>query len=108
MFRFYATATLFVGVVIACAAILFSLTYTAGRKWVPGQVAGDDISFETDFSTALRECVATYDGEHLADLDQGNEYRISGWFLNYERTTPVIQCMRKKGWLAEPTTLWTP
>jgi hypothetical protein len=75
---------------------------------VPGQAVGDNIGFAADFSTALRECVATHDGEHLSDLDQGHEYRISGWFLNYERTTPVIQCMRKKAWLAVPTTLYTP
>jgi hypothetical protein len=108
MSRIYATSTLFVGVVIACAVIVFSSAYTAGRKWVPGQAVRDNISFEADFTRALRECVATHDGEHLADLDQGHEYRISGWFLNYERTTPVIQCVRKKGWLAVPTTLYTP
>jgi hypothetical protein len=108
MSRIYATSTLFAGVAVACAVILFSSAYTAERKWVPGQAPGDNISFEADFATALHECVATHDSEHLADLDQGYEYRISGWFLNYERTTVVIQCMRKKGWLATPSTLRTP
>jgi hypothetical protein len=106
MSRIYAASTLFV--VVACAIILFRSAYTAERKWVPGQAPGDNVSFEADFSTILRECVATHDGEHLVDLDQGHEYCISGWFLNDERTTPVIQCMRKKGWLAVPTVLWTP
>jgi hypothetical protein len=108
MSRISAISTLLVGLVVACTVILFSSAYTAERKWVSGQAAGDSISFEANFSTALRECIATHDGEHLGDLDQGHEYRISGWFLNDERTTPVIQCMRKKGWLAVSTRLWTP
>jgi len=100
MSRIYATSALLVGVVIACYVMLLSLAYTTERKWVPGHAAGEDVKFEADFSTALRECVATHDSEHLADLDQGHEYR--------ERKTPVVQCMRKKGWLDVPTTLYTP
>jgi hypothetical protein len=99
---------LLVGVATASVVILLSLAYTAERKWVAGQAPGEGVTFEADFSAALHGCVATNDSERLADLDQGHRYRISGWFLNDEKTTPVIQCMRKKGWLAVPTTLYTP
>ena len=107
MSRTYAAAALLVGVAIACGAIL-SWVYTAERKWAPGHALGEGNYFDADFPTALRGRVAAHDSGRLADLDQAHEYRISGWFVDYEWTTPVIQCMREKGWLAVPTTLYAP
>jgi hypothetical protein len=109
MFRTFARLALVVGGVLTCAVIFLSWAYTADRKWTPGQLAGErGISFEADLPAALRECVAAHDHERLPDLAQEREYRISGWFIDERRTAPVIQCMRKKGWLAVPTTLYSP
>jgi hypothetical protein len=89
-----------VGVIIICA-ISFSLSACAAeRKWAEGHAPRENVKFEADISTALRECVAAHDSEHLADLDQGHDYR--------ERIAPVVQCMRKKGWLDVPATIYGP
>lgn len=99
MSRAYSVSILFC--VLIAGAVPLSLSACAGeRKWVPGQLGGGNISFEANFPKALRECVATYDRLHLADLGNGHEYR--------ELTAPIAQCMGRKGWLNVPTTLYTP
>jgi hypothetical protein len=108
VFRIFAASAFLLGVIVICGAFFFSRAYTAERKWVPGGAVGERINFKPNFSTALHDCVAAHDSRRLADLDQGHDYRISGWFVDREKTTPVIQCMRVKGWLAVPTSLYTP
>jgi hypothetical protein len=53
------------------------------------------------FPSDLRACVAAHDPSHLADLDEGHKYRISGWFIDRPRTDEVIQCMTGKGWAVD-------
>ncbi len=99
MSRAYTFSVLFC--VLIAGAVTLPLSTCAGeRKWVPGQLGGGNISFEANFPKALRECVATYDRPHLADLDKGHEY--------HRLTAPIVQCMGGKGWLNIPTTLYSP
>jgi hypothetical protein len=53
---------------------------------------------DTFLRSDLHECVSTYDADRLAEIDQGREYRISGWFIDRPHTDAVINCMKIKGW----------
>jgi hypothetical protein len=61
-------------------------------------------AFRERFRPDLSNCVSENDPQHLYEMDNGGEYRISGWFVSNERTAPVQDCMRRKGW--QPYPLW--
>lgn len=54
------------------------------------------------FRPDLASCVAENDPGHLYELNDGGEYRISGWFISIDRTIPVRDCMIRKGWQPFP------
>jgi hypothetical protein len=55
-------------------------------------------AFHERFHPDLTACVATYDPQCLYEMENGSEYRISGWFVSTARTAPVQSCMIRKGW----------
>jgi hypothetical protein len=69
---------------------------------------GDPVGQQKHVEVNFAGCIAAHDNERLADIDQGREYPISGWFVNSARTTPVVLCMQERGWLAVPTSLYAP
>ena len=104
-------------VVLTCTPMLGGCFYDVGRHWVesgpPGSASSafDDPLRPTP-STPLRptlvSCVAKNDPAHLYQLENGGEYRMSGWFLSDKRIGAVSRCMRASGWQATPNTLLLP
>ena len=106
----------------AMAALTFTLAacaYTVERRWTyTFNLSSPRQSFEAraleadeakkHFSDTLRDCVSKFDPGHLVTFDETREYQISGWFVDSDRTGPVIRCMSEKGWIAVPTTLLAP
>jgi len=108
-----------IGVVMALAFTLGSCAYTVERKWTytfnpsPQPRTFEQQKAEADeaemrFQDTLRDCISKFDAGRLSAYDETHDYRISGWFIDSDRTGPVIHCMREKGWIAMPTTLLAP
>ena len=84
--------------------------YTPEKRWSqgyeltqPSDQAKVATASRIDTGPALRSdlhaCVAAFDPQHVSDLDNGGDYKMSGWFVLPSRTAPVKDCMAKKGWL---------
>jgi len=97
-----------IGLVATYGLLTASCAYTFERQWTRAHLAGAPELPVTDFSRSLRSCVATYDPDRLRDLDEGREYLTSGWFVDFDRMLPVIQCMKEHGWTAMPVNIYTP
>jgi hypothetical protein len=97
-------------VLLPCVGVLLSAcVYTIPRYWAQAYRPGIDSPKPAEpLRPALTECVTQHDPAHLYQLTDSGEYRISGWFVNEGRVSPVEVCMHSKGWYSMPTYLLMP
>jgi hypothetical protein len=100
---------------------LYGCIYTIERRWAyspqsslnqstapMGQQDKATKEAESRFEQTLRGCIAREDPNSLGRYDEAHEYRLSGWFVNEQRTVPVVRCMNSHDWILYPTKIYAP
>ena len=99
------------GFVLGAVFAIGGCAYTVERTWgrgtfaqhlpphAPGGAEG-----HARFRSDLADCVAADDPERLNELENGGEYRLSGWLLS-SRRKDVRSCLHRKGYLGVPKVL---